>query len=231
MFGIKTFCIDLLDRNWRHRLTNDKLIRELMTHFKADERGHQANIDTADMGYGWLHYGLIRHLKPHRILVVGSGYGYIPAVLAQACHDNGYGHVDFVDAGYGHHYRRSYTWVGFWKTIEGQSIFRSFEMSSLSTFVTQFLMRTSEFFKKHNNLEYDYIYIDGDHVYKGVKFDVDHSLPLLKQGGFLALHDISIIDPMPEGSYGVNKVWNELVKKNYLVFHHPISGLGIFQKT
>jgi len=229
MFGIKTLIREVVTRR-KHRLTNDTLIRGLMNHFKADECGHRADIDFADLGYGWIHYGLVRCQKPNRILAIGSGYGYIPSLLAQACHDNGIGHVDFVDAGYGLELRHAGAWVGFWKTIEGQSIFQTFEMGSLKKRITLYNMRTEEFFKKYDNLVYDYIYIDGDHLYKGIKFDVDHALPLLSKGGFLVLHDISILEKQAEGKYGVERVWKEIAKKNYLEFNHPVSGLGILQK-
>lgn len=228
MFGIKTKAIQIIERFKNRKLTNDSLIRKLMIYFKADEWGHQANIDTADLGYGWIHYGLIRFLKPKRILCIGSGYGYVPGLLAQACHDNGSGHIDFVDAGYGVNYRRSYTWIGFWKTLEGQLIFTNF---GLKKWITLYALTTKVFFQKYPHLRYDYIYIDGDHLYEGVKFDYMHSWAQLRKDGLLVLHDVSIVEEQTEGVYGVNRLWKEITKKNKgIIFEHPVSGLGIIQK-
>lgn len=228
MFGIKTalkklFC---LEENSR-LLVNTNRIRYLMEYFKTHEAGHRANIDTSDMGYGWIHYGFIRLIKPQRVLCVGSGYGYIPAVLAQACHDNGFGHVDFVDAGYGFSHRHNWTWTGYWKTLEGQASFKSF---GLGNYITIYLMKTQTFVKKYPSLMYDYIYIDGDHLYGGVSFDYKHLWPRLRTNGFMAFHDVSIKEKQPEGKYGVWKLWKEISGKHSITLDHPASGLGIIQK-
>jgi predicted O-methyltransferase YrrM len=209
------------------KVSNEVFIRELMTHFFADEAGHRANIDVADMGYGWIHYGLVRLIKPTRILCIGSGYGYIPGLLAQACLENGHGHVDFVDAGYGIRRRHNFEWVGFWKTIEGQMVFRDF---GLNNYITLHLMRTDEYIKKFPELRYQYVYIDGDHLYKGIKYDFDIFWPRLDKNGFLALHDISIKEAQPEGKYWVWRLWEQIGTKNGIEFVHPRSGLGIVQK-
>ncbi|CAN5267039.1 hypothetical protein BH10PAT2_BH10PAT2_1630 [soil metagenome] len=210
-------------------ISDATFVQSLMNHFKADELSHLANIDTADMGYGWIHYGFIKAIKPRRILCIGSGYGFIPAVLAQACKENGVGHVDFVDAGYGLNYRAGYTWTGFWKTPEGKSVFDRF---GLKRWITLYNQTTSQFAKSHSKMSWDYIYIDGDHLYAGVKFDYTTFFKQLTADGFLGLHDISITDEnfMAEGEYGVAKLWSEIKSQGKIAFSHPASGLGIVQK-
>lgn len=216
----------LLPMNQR-KIANELYIRELMNYFHADEGGHQANIDRADMGYGWIQYGFVRQMKPKRILCVGSGYGYIPGLLAQACLENGQGHVDFVDAGYGFSHRHNYTWVGFWKTLEGSLTFKNF---GLGQYISIFLMKTEKFVKKYSELRYQYIYIDGDHIYKGVRSDYEHLWPLLEKDGIMVFHDVTIKEMQPEGKYGVWKLWNKIGKQNGITIPHPLSGLGILQK-
>ena len=49
------------------------------------------------------------------------------------------------------------------------------------------------------NDEIDYIFIDGDHSYEGVKNDIDNWFPKLRSGGVIIMHDIGWAD-------GVNKV-------------------------
>ena len=51
----------------------------------------------------------------------------------------------------------------------------------------------------------DFIFIDGDHSYEGVKADVNAWFPKLKSGGIIAMHDIGWAD-------GVLKVVEEDVK-------------------
>ena len=61
---------------------------------------HNAHAPTMSLGFGLLHYALVRNLRCRRVLVVGSQRGFVPAVCGVACRDQGFGSVDFVDAGY-----------------------------------------------------------------------------------------------------------------------------------
>ncbi len=121
MFGIKTLIKNQLYANNKSKLSNDWLINKLMKTFQADQMGHQADINKADLGYGWIHYGLIRQQKPKKLLCVGSRYGFIPSLMAQACKDNNFGKVDFIDAGYGDKDLNNWTGVGYWKTAKGKT--------------------------------------------------------------------------------------------------------------
>ena len=57
------------------------------------------------------------------------------------------------------------------------------------------------------NKSIDFLHIDGDHSYEGVKADFHDYYNLVSKGGLIALHDIHAI---PE----VVKFWNELKKSN-----------------
>jgi predicted O-methyltransferase YrrM len=195
--------------------------------FKADEYGHRASIKNSDLGYGWIHYSFIRTTRPKNILCIGSRYGYIPAILAQACKDNGKGHVDFVDAGYGKGDKDHWTGEGYWKTKYGQNVFNAF---ALGKFISLYITTTQDFAKTTKKI-YDYIYIDGDHSYKGVSFDYNKFWPKLAKNGFMAFHDIDVKGIKSEGLYGVQKLWKQIAVKNYLVFPFLGSGLGIIQKN
>lgn len=230
VLGIKTkLKIILSDFINDSLLVSPNKIKQLMLHFKADEYGHRANLEKFDLGYGWVHYGLIRQLKPIRVLCVGSRHGYIPAILAQACKDNKKGRVDFVDAGFGEGDENHWSGVGFWKTEKGQSTFKKF---GLKNYLKLFVMTTDDFKNKlRKNIEYDYIYIDGDHSFSGVKRDFNLFWPILRKGGFMAFHDVSVVGTKPEGEYGVNKLWEKVAKKNSIIFDFKGSGLGILQKN
>jgi len=54
----------------------------------------------------------------------------------------------------------------------------------------------------------DFLFLDGDHTYEGVKRDFNMYSSLVKEGGIIAFHDIVKHDP--SSSCKVNKFWNEL---------------------
>lgn len=228
MFGIKTAISNYLSYHQPGKISNDWHIWRLMKHFQADERGHQANTNKADLGYGWLHYGLIRQQQPKHLLCVGSRYGFIPAVMAQACKDSGVGKVDFVDAGYGTTDANHWTGEAYWKSERGPRCFADFK---LDKHIEVFVQTTRKFASQHSRRRYDHIYLDGDHSYRGVKLDYQLFWPRLKKGGLMLFHDVSVKGKLPEGEYGVGKLFTELSKNNpHLLISHPLSGLGILQK-
>lgn len=57
----------------------------------------------------------------------------------------------------------------------------------------------------------DFLYIDGDHSYEGVKKDYEMYSPLVREGGLIALHDIA--DHPPETGCEVAKFYRELLEK------------------
>lgn len=200
-----------------------------MDSFNSDDYGHRSNRNDADLGYGWIHYGLIRLIKPTRLLCIGSRYGYIPAVMAQACKDNDKGVVDFVDPGYGESDKNHWTGVGYWKVKEGRECFNKF---GLRKWISTYLLTSEEFKKKYNKREYGYIYIDGNHSYDGVTNDYKLFFPKLKIGGFMVFHDICVKGAKTGGIYGVGKLWEELlVKDSHISFVFSGSGLGVIQKN
>lgn len=230
MLGIKTKIKKIISLIREGKfLVSERKIKKLMHQFRVDEYGHRANFATADLGYGWVHYGLLRAIKPKNVLCIGSRHGYIPGILAQACKDNEFGHVDFVDAGFGDEDANHWTGEAYWKTEAGKTAFLRFD---LQNFITLHVMTTEEFKKIANKkVKYDYIYIDGDHSFKGVSRDYELFWPMLRAGGFIAFHDISIKGKKPEGEYGVWKLWQKISKKNAFSLEFLGSGLGVLQKN
>ena len=58
----------------------------------------------------------------------------------------------------------------------------------------------------------DFLFIDGDHTYKGIKRDFNMYSSLIKEGGIIALHDI--VEHPPETECKVNIFWNK-IKSDY----------------
>ena len=60
--------------------------------------------------------------------------------------------------------------------------------------------------------EIDFLFIDGDHTYQGVKQDFQMYSPLVRKGGIVAFHDIVKHDP--SSGCEVEKFWSE-IKSSY----------------
>jgi len=213
-------------------LVSKRAGKKLIDLFARDDNWHKLNRDEGDIGYGWLHYALIRIIKPLRVLCIGSRYGFIPAVCALACRDNGFGVVDFVDAGYAmeDHPDPMEHWggVGWWKKCDPKKYFGQF---GLERNIKLWVMKSEEYKKKNILRKYGYIYIDGDHSYRGVKLDFGMFWPQLNRSGFLAIHDIG--SPDSGGNvYGTRKLWKEIRQnpKYHSFGFEENPGLGIIQK-
>jgi cephalosporin hydroxylase len=76
----------------------------------------------------------------------------------------------------------------------------------------------------------DFLFLDGDHSYDGVKKDFEMYSPLVRHGGIVALHDI--VDHPPETRCEVGKFWRELkASYEYMEIVHDCNqkwaGIGV----
>lgn len=213
-------------------MTQNKF-KKLIRLYAREDNWHEVDAKTGNLGYGFVHYGLIRLIRASRVLAIGSKYGYIPAVCAMACKDNKAGVVDFVDASYDYtkwpQDKNHWGGVGFWnKKVDVKKHFGKMELNKHIKF---YLMTSKNFAQSTKNQKWDYIYIDGDHSYEGVKKDFNLFYPRLKNGGYLLFHDIYTKD-LGELDYGVNIFWEEIKtsgKYQTMEFSGKI-GLGMIKK-
>ena len=70
-------------------------------------------------------------------------------------------------------------------------------------------MRLNNILRKN---QLDFLFIDGDHTYEGVKKDFEMYSPFVKENGIIAFHDIVIHNP--KSNTHVNEFWNE-IKNDY----------------
>lgn len=56
----------------------------------------------------------------------------------------------------------------------------------------------------------DFLFIDGDHSYEGVKQDFEMYSPFVKPGGLIAFHDINDTQRHRDRNVNVAKFWNEI---------------------
>jgi hypothetical protein len=203
----------------------------IIENFEGDP-GQNVNDSKTFLGFGQIHYDLVRNIKPKKILCVGSRKGFIPSILALACKDNAYGYVDFVDAGCDESEPdKHWSGIGFWKKIDAKTHFNKI---GVGQFIRTYVTTTQKF----NDLciskatKYDYIYIDGDHSYEGAKLDYQLFWPRLNKNGLFIFHDVVAKGYLGKGRFGVHRLWKEIggdVKG--ITFPFPKdSGLGILQK-
>ena len=69
-----------------------------------------------------------------------------------------------------------------------------------------------ELIKKLKGRKIDFLFIDGDHRYTGVKRDWKLYAPLVKKNGLIAFHDILFHPKIPQCK--VDRLWNE-IKRQY----------------
>lgn len=213
------------------QIFHNKNLKTFTKQFAQEDNWHELDVKTGNLGYAWIHYSYIRILKPKNVLCVGSRYGLIPAICALACRDNGFGVVDFVDAGFDQnnpdHEGKHCGGVGFWKTDLGRNHFKKF---GLENHIKLHIMITRDFFTSTNK-KWGYAHLDGDHSYKGINFDFNKTWPNILKGGIVAFHDINTTDTMGNIEYGTRRIWQELKKKYNTTIELPgTCGLGLIQK-
>lgn len=76
----------------------------------------------------------------------------------------------------------------------------------------------------------DFLFIDGDHTYQGVKMDYEMYKHFVKPGGYIAFHDIGNSYWHRQFNCEVDKLWNELPAGNKLTFNlSGYMGIGVVQ--
>lgn len=73
----------------------------------------------------------------------------------------------------------------------------------------------------------DFLFIDADHRYHGVKTDHHNYRQFVRDGGIIGFHDIT---PIADGRVGVDTYWRNEVKQQYEAFEieeQPDSNLGL----
>ncbi len=168
------------------------------------------------LGDGLLIYSLIQMLRSKIVVCLGSGGGFIPRLMIQAqcdlveqqifdeCRKWNETNVFVVDAA------NEVGGVNDWK--EKDSFFRSY-------FHPRVILDTTEnafhnFFVKED-LKIDYLHIDADHSYEGVKKDFELYSTILNDNGIISIHDT-------DQSYHDNYiVTDEIKEKDYQPFDGP----------
>jgi len=181
-----------------------------------------SNLLSSDwFGHIFFSYDLVRNLKPHRIVELGTYNGYSFFSFCQAVKD---GWLDTelyaVDTWKGDNH------AGFYD----ESIFENVDRICKDIYgglkITLLRKTFDEAIDGFDDESIDILHIDGYHTYEAVKHDFESWLGKVKKNGIVFLHDTAEV----RDDFGVYKLWGDL-KKEYetLEFYHS-HGLGILFK-
>ncbi|HWG17846.1 MAG TPA: class I SAM-dependent methyltransferase [Acidobacteriaceae bacterium] len=166
----------------------------------------------------------VRQLAPKRILEIGTCKGgslYMWTRLAQQ--DATVVSVDLPGGKYGGGYSKLRTPI-YQRFARAQ---QHLHLLRANSHVPQTLENVKRIF---GGQEVDFLFIDGDHSYEGVKQDWEMYSPLVRKGGLVVFHDVA-------GNYGethAKRVWDD-VKTGYshreYMFHpEGFYGIGVLCK-
>ena len=81
-------------------------------------------------------------------------------------------------------------------------------------------------FDRHtfDEIDIDFLFIDGDHSYEGVKKDFEMYSPFVRKGGLIVFHDTNDSQKHRDRNVYVSKFWSELMQnmnsKNIITYQN-----------
>lgn len=177
-------------------------IAELFQSRELTRMGHLQRVEDNNLGLGWLYYGLLRVLRPQRVVVIGSYRGFVPLVVGKALQDNTEkGEVLFIDPS---------LVDDFWTDPNRvREHFASFGVTN----IRHFLMTTQQFVETdaYRTLEpIGMVFIDGYHTYEQARFDHEAFCNQLTPDGLALFHDSARY--RVSGIYGPDRAYEHRVK-------------------
>ena len=180
------------------------------------------------MGDGLVVYSIIQHMRAKNCVCIGSGGGFIPRIMTQARIDL---HKSKIFIGDG-----NYSWGDIGATyvidacngVGGPNDLENKESFYNTHFHPRFIKETSEnafynFFVLQD-IKVDFLFIDGDHSYEGVKLDFDLYSTILSENGVIIIHDT-------DDKFENNLIVSEDAKKDHYSFDGPAKLVKEIQKN
>jgi len=170
------------------------------------------------LGDGLLIYSFIQFIKAKVCVCIGSGGGFIPRLMTQARWDlhgqkifEGNNQQEWGDIGTTIIIDAANGVGGFTDWTNENSFLRQH-------FQPQVILETSEkafydYFVRQD-IKIDYLHIDGDHSYEGVKKDFELYSTIMSENGIITIHDI-------DQNYHDTFVITEDAKENFVPFDGP----------
>ena len=170
------------------------------------------------LGDGLLIYSLIQFSRAKVCVCIGSGGGFIPRLMTQSRKDlweqgifGGNNQTEWGDIGTTIIIDAANGVGGFTDWTEDNSFLRKH-------FGPQLILETSErafydYFVRQD-IKIDYLHIDGDHSYEGVKKDFDLYSTIMSENGIITIHDT-------DQTYHNTFIVTEDAKKDFQPFDGP----------
>jgi predicted O-methyltransferase YrrM len=149
---------------------------------------------------------LVRELKPRTVVEIGTATGGTLFVWCALAHPEAtIVSVDLPGGIHGGGYP-------YWKTF----LYKRFVTARQKLHLLRGSSHDSEMLSRLKAVlpegSVDFLFIDGDHTYAGVKQDYEMYGPLVRKGGLIAFHDICVHPP--ELDCHVDEFWTELKKRH-----------------
>ena len=204
----------------QHFLTNNHTIDTTTNELKLEPVKYRWTHGATDLhlGDGMLIYSLILFNRAKTCVCIGSGGGFIPRLMTQARRDlwnqgifEGNNQAEWGDIGTTIIIDAANGVGGFTDWTEENSFLRQH-------FDPQVILETSErafydYFVRQD-VKIDYLHIDGDHSYNGVKNDFNLYSTIMSENGIITIHDT-------DQKYHDTFLVTENAKKDFVSFDGP----------
>ncbi len=169
---------------------------------------------------------LVKELKPKTVLEIGTADGGTLFLFSRLA-DPGAKviSIDLPGGEFGGGYPA-------WKISLYKSFFLPFQRLYLLRENSHFVSTREQVKGIIGTTPIDFLFIDGDHTYEGVKKDFEMYSPLVKEGGVIAFHDIALHPP--EKNCDVRRFWEEIKKSDSEEFienpNQKWAGIGVYRR-
>jgi len=151
---------------------------------------------------------LLKKMKPHTVMEIGTASGGTLFLLCNVA--NPEAKIISIDLSGGHFGGESYP---DWKIPVYKSFKKNTQEIHLLRSDSHHPDTKNKVLKLLDKSKVDFLLIDGDHTYEGIKKDFEMYSNLISSNGIIAFHDINF--GPEENVGGVPKFWNE-IKSNFL---------------
>ena len=170
--------MSILNRGWIY----DSITRNEDSGSVSYRWTHGAN-DTY-LGAGIFYYSIPYFLKARVCVCLGSGGGYVPRLMTDAIWE--LQETDMIEVG------EVYV-IDATNDVNGEVDWSESDSYLREKFNPRFLNTTTEdafynFFVKRD-IKIDYLHIDADHTYEGVKMDFELYSTIMNENGIISIHD------------------------------------------
>lgn len=171
---------------------------------------------------------LVEELKPKYLLEIGTANGGSLFLFAKLAHPEAtIVSIDLPGGKYGGGY-----------PAYKESFYKSFALPQQKMILHRANSHSSETLEQVKKLlnanKLDFLFIDGDHTYEGVKTDFQLYAPLVKSNGLIGFHDIA--KHPPEWNVGVDRFFDEIKNEHthQIFIENPQqgwAGIGVIWKN